>query len=78
MDYSLLLGIENLTRNYLMPGGSNRNKYETAIEKGKQQVYHVGIIDYLQKYDLNKFVERHAKAMGRSNYLDNLSAAPSK
>ena len=60
MDYSMLLVIETV------PAGSVKSTSRwSAITKSKeigvpesQQVYHFGIIDYLQDWNLNKKIER--------------------
>jgi hypothetical protein len=53
MDFSLLLVIENLDK----PGQTSRN----AIISGNQ-VYHIGIIDFLQTWDFQKRAESWLKS----------------
>lgn len=43
----------------------------------EQKVHHFGIIDYLTRYTFKKKLERNAKSVGKINYKENLSVAPS-
>ena len=70
MDYSLLLVIEynaNNEDNTIQKRGSIRVKNTISVDLDKssqerQQTYHMGIIDYLQEYNLEKRLENCAKA----------------
>ena len=57
MDYSLLLVIESLQS---MEISTRRN---TICSETHPEAYHLGIIDFLQKWDLSKKMERAYKAI---------------
>ena len=42
------------------------------------EVYHIGIIDYLQKYDLGKKIESCLKTIANSSKAMKISAVPVK
>jgi hypothetical protein len=43
-----------------------------------EQVYHLGIIDYLQEWDIHKKTERMSKMLLNSHIRDTMSAVKSK
>ena len=71
MDYSFLLVVETL-----LPGSdtdikNGRNKYVN-----KNQVYHLGIIDYLQEWNLAKKTEKLLKTLISCKSNLNISSVP--
>jgi hypothetical protein len=66
IDYSLLLGIEHTESTFMNAGKVKTNIYASEIsELNVQKVYHFGIIDYLQEYNVRKKFERLIKSMGK-------------
>jgi len=62
IDYSLILTV---ARADLVPITSDQNS--SRIYRWKDKVYYIGIIDYLQRYTLSKWLEKHYKMMTRCN-----------
>jgi hypothetical protein len=64
MDYSLLLGIQRtlapleLKKNY-----SSARKVEKLVADNIYESLSLGIIDYLQEFDISKFVENRYKSL---------------
>lgn len=66
IDYSLLVGIHNIT---------NTSKYDDGgfLSKDKQKIYYFGIIDYLVDYGIKKFAERAFKTFVLGNKSQEIS-----
>lgn len=62
MDYSVILGIHHKRSDQLF---IKKVDYEfSSMESAdKKEVYYIGIIDYLQKWNLKKKAERTVKAI---------------
>lgn len=53
MDYSVLLGVEKNDRGMLRDGEFDINmRSNKFVSSDGQRIYHISIIDYLQKFDL--------------------------
>lgn len=59
MDYSLLLNVESVSPDSVDESWATRNIF---LSKDQTEVYHIGIIDYLQTYNFQKRFERFAKS----------------
>ena len=54
------------------------NNISILDEKYEMQTYHFGIIDYLQKWNVSKKLERIVKSMKNFNHFRQISAQPPK
>ena len=77
MDYSLLLQIEKKGKIQSLKqvvkrisGQGSRNR---VMSKDKKFIYHLGIIDYLQSWDLQKRGEKLLKSLKNPKVADGLS-----
>jgi hypothetical protein len=52
--------------------------YHPVFQDESEQIYHLGIIDYLQTWDYHKKTERMSKILLHSHIQDTVSALPSK
>lgn len=68
MDYSLYIAVESYQNN---DDVNNRNKY---VSKDGQELYHIGIIDYLQTWNAAKRVERASKQLFKNQKGSLISA----
>ena len=77
MDYSLLIQIENLKKDQAMDIDEDflsRNQY---ISDNHKEIYHIGIIDYLQSFTNKKWVENTYKTMFKSKkFARTISCVP--
>ena len=87
MDYSLLLGVEKIkshTHNFSLNNYDeveeerSLNSFSNSIESscGKFR-YHFSIIDYLQKYNLSKRLERRYKILTTTAMPEDISSTES-
>ena len=75
MDYSLLMVIERLPRNVKATELiiNNTNRY---FVPSNRSVIHLGIIDYLQDFNINKKLEMKYKKMQVKDYKQEVAAVP--
>ena len=67
MDYSLYVVVETNemdpeTYEYIMNQDRKRKKRHIFLSKDAKEIYHIGIIDYLQLWNTSKKVERFYKS----------------
>ena len=81
MDYSLLLIIihypdpnESEYQNIIDIFGEERYSKRVFVSKNKQYIYCFGIIDYLQKFDMSKFLENKYKRLVFGDNIKYVSA----
>jgi len=70
MDYSLFISIEANKAGYIA-------KRNTELSRNRHLIYHFGIIDYLQKWDMTKKAEATWKTFMRGNKKQLISAVNS-
>ena len=73
MDYSLLLAIESKYRINKKPPSNLRNQ---IFSNDLSKCYHIGVIDFLQNYNLTKKVERCFKQIIAEDKIKSVAAAP--
>ena len=76
MDYSLLLGVESKKGKIKM--SAQHNSRNDILSSDSKHVYHIGIIDYLQDYNLTKKIERCIKQPQSEDKYKSVAAAPPK
>ena len=81
MDYSLLLIIihypdidDSEYQNIMNAMKENRFANRIFVSQKKKYIYSLGLIDYLQKFDFNKFLENKYKRFLFGNEINNVSA----
>jgi hypothetical protein len=85
MDYSLLLVIESCVDP--VPKNNNQDEVDSCKRLKRKhlstlnvnysgQVYHFGIIDYLQTWNIPKRIERVTKSMFQPSNYKTISAVP--
>jgi hypothetical protein len=84
MDYSLLLivaynpGQSKMTQEdvdaFGFSTGNSRYAYRTFVSANGKYVYCLGLIDYLQKFNLSKFLENKYKSLLYGRDVKNISA----
>ena len=57
MDYSLLINVEKCRQNSIEKSEMRAHQRNFLISQDGNEFYHVGIIDFLQRYDFGKKVE---------------------
>ena len=73
MDYSLLLAIES---KYTLDNCNHGILRNIVYSNDLSQCYHIGIIDYLQDYNLTKKIERCFKQIKAEDKIKSVAAAP--
>ena len=63
MDYSLLINIESSNDGKANKVNNKLTKNNFFVSRDGTEYYHIGIIDYLQKFDMNKKVENYVKTI---------------
>jgi len=81
MDYSLLVGFSFLTNEVDIPPTKQTNELINSFDDGilstdKSEVYFIGLIDILQRYNFQKKMERYMKIYCLRADKDGLSVQP--
>ena len=58
------------------PEEFNPHMVPKVKKNGSRQIYHLGIIDYLQVWDTSKKLERFVKTVSKPSIYNKLSAVP--
>ena len=81
MDYSLLLivihypnNLDTEYENILQTQNHERYAKRIYVSKDNKYLYCVGLIDYLQKFDMSKFLENKYKSLLHGKEIKNVSA----